>query len=259
LPASVRALGGAGVIAVLVGALAVQAVTLLRAGPASAETFEVHLVDFAFVPPAGLPGQEQCENASIPCLAITEGDSVRFIWDEGTHSVTGDAPGLSDDSAYDSGILTAPDEVTFNFPNDTIITFRSIVKADVEAGMLLRLIVNSAEPTPPPTDTATSEPTETPSATASPSVTPGPSVDLFEGWSPISSWGGPSLEGDAITEYLNTHVDPNTWNAAARFAGTEGWQQRFKDPPLPSFNTLNDIAPGQRIWMYVLQDTVLTY
>lgn len=244
------------IVAILAAALVAQALWLFRAEPADAEMFEVHLVNYEFVVPQGLPGQEQCEGSSIPCLAITEGDSVTFIWDEGTHSVTGDEPGLTEGLAYDSGVQTAPYQQTFTFKNDTIITFRSTVQADIEAGMQMRLYVNAGKPTPPPTDTATSEPTSTP--TTGPSPTPGASVELFEGWNPVNSWGGPALQGDGITDYLNTRVEPNTWEAAARFNG-EVWQQRFKAPPLPSFNTLNEIEPGQQIWLFVLQDALLTY
>jgi hypothetical protein len=258
--------GGALLVGLLAAALAVQAVWLFRAGPARAETFEVHLNNAGFIVPQGLPGQEQCEGASIPCLVITEGDSILFIWDEGTHSVTGDSPGLSDGKLYDSGVHSAPYQHQFDFPEDMIITFYSTVKGDED--LLLRVFVTFDEPTPPPTETTgptrtpTTEPSGTPttgpSATPTSEPTPGKTVDLFEGWTPIQNWGGPTLLGDAITLYLNENVDPNTWEAAAHFTGSM-WEQRFKAPPLPSFNTLNEIEPGDQIWIFALQDALLTY
>jgi hypothetical protein len=265
---STKLAAGALLVGLLTAALAVQAVWLFSADPARAETYEVHLNNAGFIVPTGLPGQEQCKNASIPCLVITEGDSIKFIWDEGTHSVTGDTPGLSDGKRYDSGVHSAPYEHTFEFPEDMIITFGSTVKGD--EGLLLRVFVTFDEPTPPPTDTATSEPSSTPttgpsgtpttgpSATPTTEPTPGKAVELFEGWTPIQSWGGPTLLGDGITVYLNENVDPNTWDAAAHFNGSM-WEQRFKAPPLPSFNTLNEIQPGDQVWIFALQDALLTY
>jgi plastocyanin len=83
-------------------------------------------------------------------------------------------------------------------------------------------------------------------------------IDLFEGWNPINDWPGPELEGDGITEYFDTNVD-GEWDALAYYnTETEMWEQRFQDPPLPSFNTLNVIEPGNDIWIFVPTDATLT-
>jgi plastocyanin len=81
-------------------------------------------------------------------------------------------------------------------------------------------------------------------------------VELFEGWNLVGAWPGEGLEGDDITAFFDKNVEGD-WEALAYFNGEE-WEQRFQDPPLPSFNTLNAIEPGADIWVFVPGDATLT-
>jgi hypothetical protein len=36
------------------------------------------------------------------------------------------------------------------------------------------------------------------------------------------------------------------------------WEVTYNDPPLEAFNTLDNIQPGDRVWIYATTDAVLT-
>jgi hypothetical protein len=139
----------------------------------------------------------------------------------------------------------------------------------------------------PPTATATATATGSPGTpTASPTVsttpagsptatpTEGPLVfDLFEGWTlpwppDFDGWPGPTLSdgqddalrgGDEITAFFDANVDPNVWEALAVYdPDTELWGQHFNDPPLPAFQTLGTINPGDDLWIFATTDATLT-
>lgn len=77
-------------------------------------------------------------------------------------------------------------------------------------------------------------------------------IDLFEGWNLVSPWEGPYIGDEAVSEYFDANVE-GEWDAVAYYDGEE-WLQRFEDPPLPSFNTLDEIIPGWAIWLFVPLD-----
>jgi vibriolysin len=90
-----------------------------------------------------------------------------------------------------------------------------------------------------------------------------PIFEAFEGWNLIASWPGSALHAndngglDAISAYFNSNSNPNTWTALALFTGGE-WQQRFAVSPLPAFQTLDDIAPGDDVWVNVTSDSEIS-
>jgi len=196
----------------------VQVVSFFRADPAKGADFTVLVTDGGLQTPNGL-------NADFD---IDVGDTVIFRWDASavnTHGV------FTDEEIYDgfpvcsTGVHTGPYEDSCTFTDDATLHFSDI--ADPE-NFTFTLTVgaggggNGGEP-----------------------------VELFEGWNPIEEWEGPSLNGDAITNYLNSHINPNAWTSAAYYTGTM-WQQRFQDPPLPSFNTLNSLSEGQHgLWIFL--------
>jgi hypothetical protein len=81
-------------------------------------------------------------------------------------------------------------------------------------------------------------------------------IDLFEGWNLVSPWEGPYIGDDAVTAYFEGSISGD-WDAVAYYDGAQ-WLQRFQDPPLPSFNTLDEVVRGWAIWLFVPQDTQLT-
>jgi plastocyanin len=81
-------------------------------------------------------------------------------------------------------------------------------------------------------------------------------VDLFEGWNAVPAWPGPYIGDDAVAAYFDANID-GEWEAVAYFDGN-AWLQTFADPPLPSFNTLDEIVPGWDIWLFVPADAQLT-
>jgi hypothetical protein len=88
--------------------------------------------------------------------------------------------------------------------------------------------------------------------------TSGEPVELFEGWNLIV-WPGPALgSADALIAHLNGAVAPPVWESIARYDAVEGaWLQTFRMAPLPSFNTLNSVVPGQTAWLFVTDSAVL--
>jgi hypothetical protein len=84
--------------------------------------------------------------------------------------------------------------------------------------------------------------------------------ELFEGWNLINNgdWPGPALAGDDITAFFNANLEGD-WEALAVFnTDTDQWEQRFFDAPLPSFNTLTEVEPGDDLWIFVPGDATLT-
>jgi hypothetical protein len=123
----------------------------------------------------------------------------------------------------------------------------------------------TSEPTETATETPTSTETGTPSATATATEEPG--CPLFEGWNLVcdgdGEWPGPPLTtGDEIEAFMNANIDPNVWLAVAIFRADQGpegmWEVYYKDAPLDSFNTLDNIQPGDAVWIYVTTDATLT-
>jgi hypothetical protein len=120
--------------------------------------------------------------------------------------------------------------------------------------------------TPTPTLTVSPTPAESPSPTA---TTAPDSFALFEGWTQPgdSGWPGPPLGGgagaprgeDEITAYFDAHVDPVVWTALALYDPDAGlWGQHFRNPPLPAFQTLHEINPGDALWIFATTDATLT-
>jgi V8-like Glu-specific endopeptidase len=115
------------------------------------------------------------------------------------------------------------------------------------------------------TPTSTVPPTETPDTpTATPSSTPDPGdgIEVFEGWNPVRDWSGPQLQSedpgdDEISDYLNSNMDPPAWMTVARYDGGF-WSQRFKEAPLPAFQTLDVVRPGDDLWLFVSDRAVLS-
>jgi hypothetical protein len=88
-------------------------------------------------------------------------------------------------------------------------------------------------------------------------------VEAFEGWNLIENWPGSALHSDddggwdEIGAYFDSNSQPNTWTALALFSGGE-WRQRFTVAPLPAFQTLDDIGPGDDVWVNVLSDSEIS-
>jgi glucose/arabinose dehydrogenase len=80
-------------------------------------------------------------------------------------------------------------------------------------------------------------------------------VQLFEGWNQVT-WTGPLVADDAIGPTIDAAVEPDVWVSVAVFDGQ--WLQWFADPPLPSFNTLDQILPEQEIWVFVTEDATFS-
>jgi hypothetical protein len=81
---------------------------------------------------------------------------------------------------------------------------------------------------------------------------------LFEGWTHISAWPGPALEGAAVGAYLTDVVEPDTWVALAEYdAARDLWLQTLKDAPIATFNTLSQTRPEASYWIYVEADASL--
>jgi glucose/arabinose dehydrogenase len=78
-----------------------------------------------------------------------------------------------------------------------------------------------------------------------------PPVTLFEGWN-LVTWTGDAVAGEAIQAAADSAIEPDVWVSLAAYDGT--WRQWFADPPLPDFNTLQQIASGQDIWIFVTEE-----
>ena len=83
-------------------------------------------------------------------------------------------------------------------------------------------------------------------------------VDLFEGWNLAADWTGPATEGvDEVIAFLNGAVAPPVWQTVAWYDGA-AWLQTFEQAPLPSFNTLASLDPGQDYWLFATGEATLT-
>jgi hypothetical protein len=83
-------------------------------------------------------------------------------------------------------------------------------------------------------------------------------VDLFEGWNLAADWAGPSTEGvDQVIGFLNGAVAPPVWETVAWY-DSANWLQTFEQAPLPSFNTLGSLQPGEDYWLFTTGEATLT-
>jgi Zn-dependent metalloprotease len=85
----------------------------------------------------------------------------------------------------------------------------------------------------------------------------------YEGWNLIAGWPGPPLVAhdetgdDQISDYFDANSDPNVWTALAVYADG-AWGQRFSSAPLPAFQTLDLLEPGDDLWVSVSEEAVIT-
>jgi D-alanyl-D-alanine carboxypeptidase len=71
---------------------------------------------------------------------------------------------------------------------------------------------------------------------------------LFEGWNPVT-WDASGVFGTgSVVASANASVHGTGWVSVAAHRGS-GWLQTFANAPLPAFNTLPDIAPGEAVWL----------
>jgi hypothetical protein len=78
---------------------------------------------------------------------------------------------------------------------------------------------------------------------------------LFEGWNTVD-YNGLEVPWWEVTNTLNSMVNPEwAWAVAARLDGGR-WLTHFKNAPLPTFNTLPNLLPGVRHWLFVTSDAV---
>jgi Tol biopolymer transport system component len=85
-----------------------------------------------------------------------------------------------------------------------------------------------------------------------------PDQDLFEGWNAVPNWPGQTAaSADAVVELLDATISGG-WQSVAWFDG-ENWLQDFQTAPLPSFNTLPDLAIGETYWLFVPSESTIVY
>jgi photosystem II stability/assembly factor-like uncharacterized protein len=92
----------------------------------------------------------------------------------------------------------------------------------------------------------------------------GAAQGLFEGWNQLPAWPGGAIDGPgAIVAALDAAVSSAgrgaaPWQSIAWYDGA-AWLQTFAAAPLPSFNTLTAIEPGEDYWLFVTQDATLLF
>jgi hypothetical protein len=78
---------------------------------------------------------------------------------------------------------------------------------------------------------------------------------LFEGWNALD-YSGAQVPWWEVTNTLTAMINPGSaWTVAARLDSV--WLTHFRNPPLPSFNTLPDLLPGARHWLFVTGEATL--
>jgi CSLREA domain-containing protein len=87
-----------------------------------------------------------------------------------------------------------------------------------------------------------------------------PASPLFEGWNLIDPWLGPTLlEPYGIMGWMiSLMIEGDGWVSIAHYEDG-GWRQTFADPPLPQFNTLEEIRPGLAYWLFMEHEATLDF
>lgn len=70
---------------------------------------------------------------------------------------------------------------------------------------------------------------------------------LYEGWNQLE-WQYDSVSGPALGRALDHAVGPERWDAVACFRGE--WAAYYREAPLPGFNTLDQLEPGDSCWVF---------
>jgi hypothetical protein len=87
----------------------------------------------------------------------------------------------------------------------------------------------------------------------------GNKVDLFEGWNMVG-WAGEPVDGDqAIAGTFDARVDGGPWEAVAWYSESTGWLATYREVPLGSLNTLQELLPGEDYWLFVSSEATLEY
>jgi plastocyanin len=223
-----------------------------------------------------------------PVIFVSPGDTVNWTWWTSGHSVTS----AGGNETFDSGVQDEASTFTHTFMDDGEFFFYCTQHAGpddanddgIADGAMVGKVFVGVEPTAAatPTSGGTASATPPPTPTTGPvtptigPVTPttGPPTptsttqparyDLYEGWNlPVDEWSGPILESARgeieIGVFFNANVEPLVWEALAVYEPRKGlWEQYFRNPPLPAFQTLGAIYPGEAVWIFVTSDATLT-
>jgi plastocyanin len=221
------------IAAALTAAGGAALLTVVLSGPAHAGTNEV------------LVGPLDMDVFGPPVTTVNKNTTVTWTWASDTHSVSS-AP--TSGETFDSGILNTDASFSHAFDVEGEYFYYCTVHASpddatdqgiAEGAMVGKVVVTEPAPL---------------------------EFDLFEGWNLVAEWPGPELSDgqaargtDEITAFFEANIDPPIWDALAAYdPSADMWGQHFADPPLPAFQTLDTLSPGDDLWIFVLSDATLS-
>jgi uncharacterized repeat protein (TIGR01451 family) len=87
---------------------------------------------------------------------------------------------------------------------------------------------------------------------------------LFEGYTP-APWLGRGTGGGLLRDHataviaaLNLAIEPDVWDSVSHYdTGGAAWLTVFRNAPLDSFNTLDELVTGEDYWFFVTQEALM--